>query len=79
VDPVEDPEGAAALRFGASTSGQTILYNDSGRLVFNGGITAARGHEGPNDGQDAVIALLQNRAPRQTTTPAFGCSLLRMD
>jgi hypothetical protein len=79
VHPVEDPEGAAALRFGASTSGQTLLYNDSGRLVFNGGITAARGHEGPNDGQDAVIALLQNRPPLHTATPVFGCSLLGMD
>jgi hypothetical protein len=69
----------AARRFGASTSGQTLLYNMAGRLVFNGGITIARGHSGSNDGRDAVVALLSGLVPMHTITPVFGCSLVTED
>ena len=75
VHAIEDQDGAEAHRFGASTSGQTLLYMRN-HLVFNGGITAARGHSGANDGRDAVVSLLEDRAPRRSTTPVFGCSLL---
>jgi hypothetical protein len=71
----EDPEGALARRFGASTSGQTLLYNAGGRVVFNGGITAARGHSGDNNGRHAIVALLHGATPDQNLTPVFGCSL----
>jgi hypothetical protein len=70
-----DPNGAIAQQFGARTSGQSLLYDAAGRLVFNGGITAARGHAGANDGQDAVMALLRGGSPRHRTTPVFGCAL----
>jgi hypothetical protein len=76
VKPIEDLDGREALRFGASTSGQTLLYDVSGRLLFSGGITSARGHAGANDGRDAVVALLHGDSSRRHTTPAFGCSLL---
>jgi hypothetical protein len=75
VQTVEDLDGAEARRFGASTSGQTLLYIRN-HLEFNGGITAARGHSGANDGRDAVVSLLEDRTPRRNTTPVFGCSLL---
>jgi hypothetical protein len=74
VHAIEDPGGAIALRFGAYTSGQTLLYNPAGKLVFNGGITAARGHSGDNNGRHAILALLQG-APERSVTPVFGCSL----
>ena len=76
VRPVEDLDGREALRFGAVTSGQTLLYDVSGRLLFNGGITAARGHAGTNDGRDAVLSLLANGSSLRHTTRVFGCSLL---
>jgi hypothetical protein len=75
VHVLEDPEGAVAKRFGASTSGQTLLYNAGGQVVFNGGITAARGHSGDNNGRQAIVALLQGATPRQNATSVFGCSL----
>jgi hypothetical protein len=75
VHVIEDPGGAFALRFGAFTSGQTLLYDPSGRLVFNGGITAARGHSGDNNGRHAVLALLQGGTLERSVTPVFGCSL----
>src|SRR5579859_4661059 len=50
VRAVEDQDGREVRRFGASISGQTLLYGSNGKLIFNGGITAARGHFGANDG-----------------------------
>ena len=79
VQAIVDPDGAMARRFGASTSGQTLLYDSSGRLAFNGGITIARGHSGGNDGRDAIAGLLAGAIPRHRTTSVFGCSLLKED
>jgi hypothetical protein len=71
----EDLDAAQARRFGARTSGQTLLYDVSQRLVFTGGITASRGHAGDNDGRDAITTLLQGGIPLASTTPVFGCAL----
>jgi hypothetical protein len=38
-----DAEGVEMHRFGALTSGQTLVYDAAGRLLFSGGITASRG------------------------------------
>jgi hypothetical protein len=59
---VADADGAEAARFGALTSGQVHLFAADGRLVFAGGITAARGHAGDNSGRRAVLSLLQQAA-----------------
>jgi hypothetical protein len=81
--------GAEAKRFGASTSGQTMVYDPRGRLVFSGGITAARGHFGDNAGVSAIARLLDtaetgvsarvvyrnNPAVYASTTPVYGCPL----
>ncbi len=75
VRAIEDIQGREALRFGAATSGQTLLYDASGRLLFNGGITAGRGHAGDNDGSDALLAMLSGGSTRQKQTHVFGCSL----
>jgi len=70
-----DDNGEEATRFGVKTSGDTALYDTKGHLLFHGGITAARGHSGDNNGRDAIEALLSNQPAPQTTTPVFGCSL----
>ena len=46
VHVMTDVGGAQARVFGALTSGQTLLYSATGSLLFSGGITGARGHEG---------------------------------
>jgi hypothetical protein len=72
----EDEGGAEARRFGAYTSGQTLLYEPSGRLVFDGGITGARGHAGDNAGRETVRQLLRGREPAGgASAPVFGCSI----
>jgi hypothetical protein len=79
VHTYEDREAAVARSFGAFTSGQTLLYDSSGRLLFKGGITASRGHSGDNAGRTAITALLQGETLPQNAlpvaTPVFGCSL----
>ena len=74
---VADPGGTIAASFGAQTSGYVVLYSRTGALLFHGGITSSRSHEGDNAGADAF--LLAVREPRYGTiasTPVFGCSLI---
>jgi hypothetical protein len=73
---VEDQDGWVVRRFGASIGGQTLLYDSDGHLVFNGGITAARGHFGANDGMDAIVSVLEHGTAEHHGAPLFGCSLL---
>jgi hypothetical protein len=75
VSVVRDDDGVEAARFGAVTSGQTLLYDASGELVFSGGITGARGHAGDNAGRASLIALLDRKTPASRATSVFGCSL----
>jgi len=72
---VRDDEGVEAGRFHAATSGQTMLYNTAGTLLFSGGITSERGHAGDNAGRDAVVSLLTTDEVAQKETPVFGCPL----
>ena len=70
-----DDDGREARLFGAETSGQVQLYGPDARLLFQGGITATRGHYGANAGEDAVIALVDTGKSSLTDFPVFGCSI----
>jgi hypothetical protein len=76
VELHEDPNGVMAGRFGAQTSGYVVLYSPAGRLLFAGGITAGRGHEGDNAGKSSITALLNGQTPEIATAPVYGCSLI---
>ena len=73
-----DADGVEAARFGAKTSGQALLYAADGRLLFHGGLTPSRGHEGDNEGLRRVTAILDGKAARDES-PVFGCSLRDAD
>jgi hypothetical protein len=75
VTVVEDVGGAEAARFGAATSGACVLYDRDGRLLFTGGITALRGHEGESFGQERIVSLLTSGAADRHDSPVFGCEL----
>jgi glyoxylase-like metal-dependent hydrolase (beta-lactamase superfamily II) len=75
VRPVADVDGAEAVHFGARTSGHVLLYDPSGRLLFSGGITGSRGHQGDNPGRVAVIALIAGGRADPARTVVFGCPL----
>lgn len=75
VSVFSDPGGMEARRFGAQASGQTILYDASGRMRFSGGITASRGHSGDNAGRSAIVSLITTGVAQTERTSIFGCSL----
>jgi hypothetical protein len=75
VTVLRDDDGLEAQRFGVATSGQTLLYDARGRMIFSGGITKSRGHKGGNVGTAALVALLGRGDPLSNRTRVFGCPL----
>lgn len=75
VTVLADDNGREAQRFGVETSGQSLLYDADGHLLFSGGATMARGHAGDNVGVQSMLAMLERRRPAATETPVFGCPL----
>jgi hypothetical protein len=75
VTALRDADAVEAKRFGAQTSGLALLYDDRGTLVFSGGITGARGHQGDNAGSDAIRAWFDGRRTAPVSTPVYGCGL----
>ncbi len=75
VSRLVDDDGREAARFGAETSGQALLYDATARLLFAGGTTASRGHEGDNAGFAAILALVTQGRAIQATAPVYGCPL----
>lgn len=71
----EDAGGTEHRTFGARTSGEVFVFRPSGELLFHGGVTAGRGHAGPNAGTQALDNLLMGLAPRVRQTPVYGCGL----
>lgn len=75
VTVLGDPDGANARRFGAMTSGHTLLYSAQGELLFSGGITLARGHFGDRAGRSAILAMVDRAGAAPVRTRIFGCLL----
>ncbi len=76
VRVITDNAGIEAHRFQSETSGQTLLYDRGGKLLFQGGITLGRGHAGDNPGRSALQDLLRQGHATLAETPVFGCSLV---
>jgi hypothetical protein len=53
-----------------------VLYGPQGDLLFQGGITMSRGHEGDNPGRSALESLVRHKLFNQVRTSVYGCSLL---
>lgn len=75
IEVVEDPGGFESAKFGVKTSGQVFLYDERGQLVFSGGLTPSRGHEGESVGAIAVLRWLNSRKIEWQTSDVFGCSM----
>ncbi len=79
VSVVDDMGCVLTRRFGVATSGEAYLYSASGKLLFAGGITRARGHSGDNPGNAAILSLVSNGAESSEATSSccsvFGCPL----
>ncbi|HEX4797478.1 MAG TPA: hypothetical protein VH370_27035 [Humisphaera sp.] len=75
ISVVVDEGGRNAAALGATTSGQTIVYDVTAKVQFNGGITDGRGHEGENAGLAAILAIVRDGKSQVSETPVYGCSL----
>jgi hypothetical protein len=75
VEVRADDSGAIARSFGVETSGHALLYASDGHLLFEGGITGARGHEGDNAGETSILEAVLGGIPSCRSTPVYGCSL----
>lgn len=73
VTVVRDDDGAEARRFGVYTSGQTMLYDAHGTLLYSGGTTGSRGKAGDNAGRADLVALVDGARRPRATHPVFGC------
>lgn len=71
----QDKDGEMAHLFRATTSGQSYLYGQDGRLLFEGGITDSRGHSGDNPGRSAITSIILEGHSKIEKTSVFGCAL----
>ncbi len=72
-----DRDGEEVRRFDLRVSGETRLYGPSGELLFQGGITVARGHAGESPGRRTILSLIEGPmlVGSVNVAPVFGCSL----
>lgn len=70
-----DTNGKEATIFDVHVSGQTFLFDQQGELLFQGGLTVSRGHEGLSSGRMAVESLALSRPSAITSHAVYGCSL----
>ncbi len=61
--------------FSPKTSGQVYLFSRDKELLYVGGITNSRGHEGTSIGKDAIINWLKEGKKPPQKSFVFGCSL----
>lgn len=71
-----DQGALEADHFGAQTSGQVLLYDPQGQLIFSGGITRGRGRIGNNLGRNTIISFINNHQLTTQSAPVFGCVLI---
>lgn len=75
VETYIDQGNREAKIFQTKTSGEVFLFNPKGDLLFHGGITASRGHEGDNQGEESIDHYLKDERLTVTKSPVFGCQL----
>lgn len=72
-----DHEGYEAKRFGATTSGEVFVYSPDGAMLFHGGLTASRGHEGDSVGTRSLEQIVHQGYSEVVEAAVFGCSLFQ--
>lgn len=70
-----DRDAQVCRNFGVATSGHILAYDEAGELVFRGGITPSRGHEGICAGAETLCRCLRHDVVGLKTWPVFGCRI----
>ena len=73
VEIIIDPNNSEAKVFKAQTSGKVFLVSPKQEILFQGGVTASRGHEGNNSGITAIQKILAGKNSQIDFQPSFGC------
>lgn len=75
---VFDRGGQITRDFGAAASGHVALISPGNTVVFSGGVTASRGHEGASVGTRAIRSWVRS-GDGAASAPVFGCAILGPD
>jgi hypothetical protein len=75
-EPLVDHDGRIAADLGVQTSGHALLFASDGELLFSGGITSSRGHEGDSVNAQTLGRLLRAESAEFVQYPVFGCPIL---
>jgi hypothetical protein len=70
-----DENGVLAEKFKACASGECFLFDRKATLLFHGGITVARGHEGDNLGLEQLSSIVEGRSLTAISNVVYGCTL----
>lgn len=73
---IADRGAVVAQKFGVETSGHVLVYQASGRLVFDGGITPGRGHEGDCPASRNLIQKVSAHSGQLDQWPVYGCPIV---
>lgn len=72
---VSDPDALICRKFGVIVSGHMLVYSERGKLLFSGGITPSRGHEGSCLASDQMLRAIEEGAKPEREWPVFGCAI----
>jgi len=75
--PLIDVDGDIARKFHVTTSGHVILFSVDGRVLYSGGITSGRVHEGDNLGLTKLTRILEGVPVSDPSFPVYGCSIIK--
>lgn len=70
-----DGSGGLARQFGATISGEVLVFDRQGTRLYRGGLTAGRGHRGGSAALTLFEQILSGSAYQAVETPVFGCRL----
>lgn len=73
---IADPGGSISGGAGAAVSGCVALLDPQDGLLFWGGVTPSRGHEGESVGLNSLRSILRGQEPVESRAPVFGCELV---
>ena len=72
-----DRGGSSAQSFEIVTSGHCLVYNETGHLIFSGGLTPLRGHQGQSRSGEYFVESVNSRVEKTNLNwPVFGCKIL---
>lgn len=73
---VIDRDGKYCMNFGVCTSGHAVVYDDTGRLIFSGGVTPGRGHEGHSRAASDLLNKINGLSGEVSHWPVYGCPII---